>query len=94
MTRLGNVRRQISAAALGVLMLLVAQPAAAQYFGRNKVQYEDFDFRILETPHFDLYYYPAEYDAVVAAARLAERWYERLSVTFDHQLRERQPIVF
>jgi hypothetical protein len=27
-----------------------AQPAAAQYFGRNKVQYDDFSFRVLKTP--------------------------------------------
>ena len=30
----------------------------AQYFGRNKVQWEDFDFKTLRTEHFDIYYYP------------------------------------
>jgi len=32
--------------------------AEAQYFGRNKVQYEDFDFKTLKTEHFDILYYP------------------------------------
>ncbi len=81
-------------AAVTLLFVAVgATPASAQYFGRNKVQYEDFDFRILETPHFDIYYYPAEQEAVNRAAELAERWYARLSTTLDHQLRERQSIV-
>jgi hypothetical protein len=35
-----------------------ASPVEAQYFGRNKVQYESFDFKVLKTEHFDIYYYP------------------------------------
>ncbi len=69
-------------------------PAAAQYFGRNKVQYDDFDFRILETEHFEIYYYPEEEQAVRDAARMAERWYERHSRTYLRQFRERKPIIF
>ena len=48
-------------AILAVVCLLAAPTAsAAQYFGRNKVQYRSFDFQILKTEHFDLYYYPEE----------------------------------
>ena len=32
---------------LGALLIGAPAPVAAQYFGRNKVQYEKFDFRIL-----------------------------------------------
>lgn len=28
--------------------------AGAQYFGRNKVEYHDFQFRTLQTEHFDI----------------------------------------
>ena len=69
-------------------------PAAAQYFGRNKVQYDDFDFRILETAHFEIYYYPEEEEAVQDAARMAERWYERHSTTYLRQFREKKPVIF
>src|SRR5690606_21320124 len=69
-------------------------PAEAQYFGRNKVKYRTFDFRILETPHFDIYYYPEEEAAVRDAARMAERWYTRLSEVLQHDFEERQPIIF
>jgi Tol biopolymer transport system component len=90
-----TVCRQVATLGFGTLIALlgIAPPVAAQYFGRNKVQYEEFDFRILETPHFSIYYYPAEHDAVVEAGRLAERWYARLSSTLDHEFRERQVII-
>ncbi|HMD34766.1 MAG TPA: hypothetical protein VKH42_07355 [Vicinamibacterales bacterium] len=78
--------------ALGVCLLLAA-PAAAQYFGQNKVQYDRFDFQILKTPHFDVYYYAAEADAAHIAARLAERWYARLSTTLHHTFTRRQPVI-
>lgn len=65
----------------------------AQYFGRNKVQYESFDFEVLKTPHFDVYFYPAEREGAEHAARMAERWYARLSRLFEHELRGRQPLI-
>lgn len=74
-------------------LLLLARSADAQYFGQNKVQYRRFDFRILQTQHFDIYYYPAEQEAVYQAARMAERWYGQLSRVFSHTLHARQPLV-
>ena len=75
--------------------MLVCAPlhAEAQYFGRNKVEYEDFDFRILATEHFDVYYYSQEEPAARLAARLAERWYARLSKVLNHTFDRRQPLV-
>ncbi len=80
------------AAALGIVVSLAAG-ASAQSFGHNKVQYDQFRFEILETPHFDVHYYAEERQAALIAARLAERWYDRLSVTFDHTFDRRQPII-
>lgn len=79
--------------ACSLASLLVPSPASAQYFGRNKVQYRTFTFQILQTEHFDLYYYPEEQEAAQVAARLSERWYTRLSRFFDHQLRGRQVLI-
>ncbi len=73
---------------------LVAAPASAQYFGRNKVQYDDFDFKKFETEHFEFYFYPEEEQAVKDAARMAERWYRRHSRTFLREFGERKPIIF
>src|SRR6187401_1793534 len=78
-----------------VMALLLCLPAgaAAQYFGRNKVQYRTFDFQILRTEHFDLYYYPEEAEATQLVARLAERGHARLSRFFGHDLRGRQVVI-
>lgn len=65
----------------------------AQYFGQNKVQYTKFDFRIMETEHFDVYYYDGERPAALDVARMAERSYGRLSRVLKHQFRERKPII-
>ena len=82
------------ATGIGLAVLLVsAGPAHAQYFGPNKVQYENFDFQVLRTEHFDIHYYQAEQDAALAAASMAERWYTRLARVLDHTLSERTPIV-
>ena len=72
---------------------LATRPAEAQYFGRNKVQYEQFDFQVLKTEHFDLFYYPAEREAALLAGRMAERWYSRLSRLLNHELKSRQPLI-
>jgi hypothetical protein len=69
-------------------------PAAAQYFGRNKVNYETFDFRVVRTPTWDVHYYPAESTATVDMARAAERWYARLRPFLRHQFNERKSIIF
>ena len=68
-------------------------PSDAQYFGRNKVQYETFDFRVRTGPHFDIYYYPAESLATADAERMAERWYERHSQLLRHSF-DRKPLIF
>ena len=68
-------------------------PAAAQYFGQNKVQYRSFDFQILKTDHFDIYFYESERPGIDIAARMAERWRVRLERLLKHELRGRQPLV-
>ncbi len=66
---------------------------SAQYFGRNKVQYETFDFKILKTPHYDIHFYPEEGEAVEDAARMGERWYERFARLFQHEFEQPKPII-
>jgi hypothetical protein len=84
--------------AVGVVLLLLCfaggPTAQAQQFGRNKVVYDDFDFQQIQTEHFDVYYYPPMEPAAQDAARMAERWYGRLSRVFQHELLGRIPIIF
>ncbi|HUP02255.1 MAG TPA: BamA/TamA family outer membrane protein [Gemmatimonadota bacterium] len=77
-----------------LLGLVLPALAPAQYFGRNKVRYEDFDFQVLESEHFDIYHYDrTSGQAVAGAARMAETWYARFARLFDHRFEERKPLV-
>ncbi len=78
-----------------LLLLLLGTPAllTAQYFGRNKVTYTTFDFKVIQTEHFDVYYYDRERVAAMDAARMAERSYAKLSKVLNHEFRERKPVI-
>src|SRR5438093_1505945 len=95
-TRWGFMKQHICRTAVFALVFAVLggglTPANAQYFGRNKVQYEKFDWRIMKSDHFDLYFYPAESIKVRDAGRQEERWYARFSEIFRHQF-DRKSIV-
>jgi WD40 repeat protein len=85
------IRRSVLA-----LLLLAGVPAALpaqDYFGQNKVQYRAFNFQVLKTEHFDIYFYPEARQATLDAARMAERSYQRLSRILRHEYRERKPIL-
>jgi hypothetical protein len=77
---------------ISFVLILLTPVAQAQYFGRNKVQWEAFDFKVLQTEHFDIYYYDDEADVVHDVARMSERWYARLSRVFNHSFKKK-PIV-
>ena len=81
--------------AIVVAALLAAAPAAAQYstFGKNKIQYDDFDWEILSSDHVDLYYYPQERELALIALDYAEESFEALSRKFSYVPRDRVPMV-
>jgi len=76
------------------VLTLLGPVAHAQYFGRNKVQWESFDFKVLQTEHFDIYYYDQEADVVHDVARMSERWYARLSRVFNHSFRKKPIVIY
>ncbi len=77
-----------------LLTMLFSADAYSQYFGRNKVQYDQFDFKYIQTENFDIYYYDEKEEVIMDIGRMAERWYHRLSLLFDHEFEERKPIIF
>ena len=99
----GVLRRRVSrrlARALAVTLACSAalalgtEPARAQSFGRNKIQYDGFDWHVLRTDHFDVYYYPEAEALARIGAATAEEAYTDLSDRFAGSLVERVPIVF
>ena len=64
------------------------------YFGRNKIQYTQFDWHILKTEHFDIYYYPEMIDIAEKGAKFAEDSYYDLQTKFNHTIDHRIPLIF
>lgn len=75
---------------------MVVVPASAQfyYFGHNKVQYTQFDWKVLRTEHFDVYYYPEMKELAQQGAYFAEEGYKQLESKFNHSLNHRVPLIF
>lgn len=79
-----------------ILFSLFTLPLSAQfyYFGHNKVQYTEFDWQILRTEHFDIYYYPEMKELAQQGAFFAEEAYKQLESKFNHSLNKRVPLIF
>lgn len=83
--------------AVSVCIGCMAAPTAAQYsfyFGRNKIQYKDFDWTVLKTEHFDIYFYPEMQTLAEHGAAFAEEAYAELQNRFNFSLTNRVPLVF
>ena len=63
------------------------------YFGKNKVQYTDFDWQVMETEHFRIFFYPEEKMIARIAARLAEDSYDVLAGKFKHEVYKPIPLI-
>ncbi len=75
------------------IFIFLAINIQAQQFGKNKVQYKNFDWYYIQTEHFDIYFsqggeYITDFTASVAEDALA-----RMQKEFKHQITNRIPIV-
>ena len=59
------------------IMILASHLAVGQSFGQNKVQYRNFNWSFITTPHFDIYYYGEQKDLAEFAAEVAENLMNR-----------------
>lgn len=65
----------------------------AQYFGRNKVLYQNFDFKVNTTPHFDIYTYLKNDAQKATLAQRSEQWYLMHQQVLRDTFRERNPLI-
>ena len=79
---------------LALLLAAAVCPARAFAFGKNKVAYEQFDWHIYRSPHFDVYYYPEEESLLQQVVSDAESQYMRLSQILDHEIKFRIPLIY
>ena len=81
---------------LGFLLLLITiAPVSAQTFpfGKNKIQYTDFEWRVMAGEHIDVYYYPEEETVARLALSYAEESYNFLERKFQHHPFRRIPLI-
>lgn len=83
----------------GLLMLLtlwlvLPSEVQAQYFGRNKVSYRSFDFKVVESPHIELYHYFESDSVVRELIRSSEKWYQMHQEVLSDTIRFKNPLIF
>ena len=49
-----------------------------QSFGKNKVQYRDFDWSFIQTPNFDIYFYGDNQDLAEFTSKVSEDAYKQI----------------
>jgi Tol biopolymer transport system component len=70
------------------------QVANAQYFGRNRPIYKRFEFKVYETPNFEIYHYFESDSVVERLAQAAEQWYGMHLEMFRDTIEGKNPIIF
>lgn len=65
----------------------------AQYFGKNKPSYKSFEYKVFETPHFDIYYYLKNDTLLYKLGRLSEKWYSIQQALFNDTFKIRNPVI-
>ncbi|MBN1970597.1 MAG: PD40 domain-containing protein [Candidatus Delongbacteria bacterium] len=75
-----------------ILSILVAVTLLFS-FGKNKVQYHDFDWKYLESSHFRVFYYPENSELATTCLEYAEEAYSSIKTSFIYDIRDRIDIV-
>jgi len=75
------------------LLVITFLTANAQYFGQNRVRYKNEDFKVLQTPHFEIYYYLKNDKALNKFAQDAETWYKMHQEVFRDTFFKKNPII-
>lgn len=86
-------------ARIGSLLVLIGVLAScpvqvsAQYFGQNKMRYKKLDFKVFDTPHFNIYYYLENDSMMNWFAKESEVWYELHQQVFQDTFLRKNPII-
>jgi Tol biopolymer transport system component len=64
------------------------------YYGKNRIQYDSFQWRYVQSEHFDVYYYDSKnYYLARFSAQAAEAAYRQIAQDFGHQISNRIRII-
>ena len=85
-SRLPVVAAVFVAALVCAPSLALAQTPYIPYFGKNQVRYDNFDWQIYETDHFEIFYYPEIEPHLERVAGYAESAYQHISGELKYDL--------
>ena len=72
---------------------LSAQTPYVPYFGKNQIHYNNFDWYIYKTDHFEIYYYAEIEKHLERVASYAESAYQQVSADLKHDLAFKVPLI-
>jgi hypothetical protein len=78
-------------------LLVAPGPASAQfvpYYGKNKVKYDNFAWRVYKSPHFEVYYYPEFEQHLERLTSYLESGYLKISTGLKHEMPKPIPVIF
>ena len=73
--------------------IIILSTSFGQSFGKNKVQYRDFDWSYIQTPNFDIYFYGDNQDLAEFTSRVSEEAYKQISTHLAWDLKNRVSIL-
>lgn len=88
-----HIRTAVAAVLFSTALGAADCRAQAAWFGKNKVQYKNFDWQVLTTPHFDIHFYEGYRDLALRTAVILEYGYEKIAQDFDHRIAWRIPAI-
>lgn len=88
-----RARGQFVAAALLAFFAASAQAQYIPYYGKNKVKYDDFAWRVYKSPHFEIYYYPEFEQHLARLTSYAESAYQKIASELKHEMSSPIPLV-
>jgi hypothetical protein len=87
-------RQKIKLWLIVVIAIVVSRTESySQQFGRNKPNYETFNFKIKRSPHFELHHYLNNDTLVETFSSAAEQWYLTHQKVFRDTFKRPNPII-
>ena len=77
----------------GAVEQAFAQTPYVPYYGKNRIRYNDFKWRIYNTDHFEIYFYPEIEPQLERVTSYAESAYQQVSSDLKHDLAFKVPLV-
>ena len=75
------------------IITLLISSLYGQSFGKNKVQYREFDWSYIQTPNFDIYFYGDNQDLAEFTSKVSEDAYNQISTHLAWDLKKRVSIL-